>query len=171
MGDAMRHSVWGLGLLLLAVWAGPATADDKDSQPNWFSRVFGGGKSSRPEPKKGDNAAKPRADAATAKARIAGAKTTYFRRLEVCDKLKQVAVQTGDDTLLRRAEQLEVRVWDTYQAQLKRVAQNRATLSPEEQTLDDHLGIDAQGTSRRTTVPPGGDAIRTVPGSGLAGRR
>jgi len=157
--------------VLLAVWTGPATADDKDSQPNWFSRVFGGGKASRPEAKKDKNAAKPRANAATAKTGTAGPLKTYFRRLEVCDKLKQVAVQTGDDTLLRRAEQLEVRVWDTYQAQLKGLAQNRSTLSPDEQTLDDHLGIEARGTSRATTAPAGGDAIRTVPGSGLAGRR
>jgi hypothetical protein len=44
---------------------------------------------------------------------------TLFRRLDVCDQLKLIANQTGNDSLMRRAEELDSRSWDVY---TKRVA-------------------------------------------------
>jgi hypothetical protein len=39
----------------------------------------------------------------------------YLRRQAVCDRLRQVAVQSGDDALYQQAQDLEDRAWALYQ--------------------------------------------------------
>ncbi len=38
----------------------------------------------------------------------------YFRRLAVCDRLREIAIQTHDDALERKVEQLSQQVFDVY---------------------------------------------------------
>ncbi len=64
--------------------------------------------------------------------------TVLLRRLEACDKLREIAIQTKDDDLLRRAEQLEERAQAAY-------AQRTANLrgggfESDEKTIDRYLG-------------------------------
>jgi hypothetical protein len=89
-------------------------------------------------------------------------RTKYFERLKICNKLRAVALQTGDDELLRQAEQLEIRSWDAYQAQLKRLSQNPSAVSPEDD-IGRHV---SSGTSAPRTGPSA-----TPPNPGASARR
>jgi hypothetical protein len=40
-----------------------------------------------------------------------------LRRVEVCLRLRQVALDTGNDELQRQAEELEMRAWEVYRKQ------------------------------------------------------
>lgn len=150
----MRRAIGGLGALSLATLsltflaAGQAGADDKPSA-NFFTRLLPWNKP-KPEPRKEEATAV--AQTQLVQARLAAAKTSYFERLKVCNKLREVALQSGDDELLRKAEQLEIRVWDAYQGQMQRLAGGGGTLSAEEQALDRHLrGDTATGPRRAAT--------------------
>jgi hypothetical protein len=53
---------------------------------------------------------------------------TLLRRLEVCDKLRLVAIQTRDDALLRRADELDQRALEIFSG---RVARMPGSVSPD----------------------------------------
>lgn len=174
-GETMRHVFWAAGALNLLLLCQPeARADKKEDPPkgNWLSRLFGG-KTKPAEP--GKEAVRPKDAPAPASARIQiqAARDRYLERVKVCDKLRAVAQQTNDDGLERRAEQIEARAWDAYQAQLGRLSGDRPGLSPEEQ-IRDHLGIDAPrgapGAGSRPTVSREG-GIGTPLAPAVAGRR
>jgi hypothetical protein len=119
-----RRLVWGWGVALLiglgtagAALAGPKDDDAaKPSDGGWFSGWFGGKpaepakKKDKPDPK--DAApVKPAPDRRAARNRE---EAVLLRRLAVCDKLKQVALQNGDAELERQADQLDARAWEVY---------------------------------------------------------
>jgi hypothetical protein len=148
----MRHAFWATGLIVLFS-AAPARAEKKEG--NWLTRMFGG-KAKAQEPKKEDPAktgATPSSQAVLFEAR-----QRYLERVKICNKLREIALQTGDDALERRAEQLEDRVWTAYRAQIERLSNRAGGLPPEEQITPDF------------SAPPAG-----VPGTrgaaGLAGRK
>jgi hypothetical protein len=41
----------------------------------------------------------------------------FSRRVEVCLRLRQIALDTGNDELQRQAEELEARAWEVYRKQ------------------------------------------------------
>jgi hypothetical protein len=41
----------------------------------------------------------------------------FSRRVEVCLRLRQIALDTGNDALQRQAEELEARAWEVYRKQ------------------------------------------------------
>ncbi|MGE0529645.1 MAG: hypothetical protein AB7P49_21545 [Bdellovibrionales bacterium] len=65
-----------------------------------------------------------------------------FRRQAVCDKLRAIAMQTGDDNLLRKAEQLDQRAWQVYLQKTQNLATGTATLQEDERLLTERLGGD-----------------------------
>ncbi len=46
--------------------------------------------------------------------RLALAQADLVRRQEVCQKLREIALETGDDDLARKADQLDQRAWDAF---------------------------------------------------------
>jgi hypothetical protein len=152
---------------LLFLLAGTtAAADKKASSGNWLTRMFGG-KAKAPEPKK-ETPKLPKVDAPASKAALHEARQKYMQRVQVCDKLREIALQTGDDAMARRADQLEDRVWNAYRAQLDRLSNASGQLSIDEQSLDRSLDLEA-GRNVRPTGSPTASAGRAAPG--LAGRK
>src|SRR5260370_16767066 len=70
-----------------------------------------------------------------------------LRRLQACDKLREIAIQTKDDALLRRAEELEDRAHATYAHRTASLPSAAPTFQSDEQTIDRYLGA---GKSRST---------------------
>jgi hypothetical protein len=52
----------------------------------------------------------------------------YLRRLQVCTKLREVAVQTNDVDLERLVDQLEERVWNVYAQRTLNLSAGKANL-------------------------------------------
>jgi hypothetical protein len=62
------------------------------------------------------------------------------RRRAVCDKLRLIALQTGDEALMRRANELDDRAWALYQQRTAAVAVPGSAFQSDEQTLARRLG-------------------------------
>jgi hypothetical protein len=77
-----------------------------------FSR-WGGSPPPRPKTPSPTPAAKARA-ADTAAATRAQEEANFLRRLAVCDKLQQMANETGDETLEKQAMQLQQKAQSVY---------------------------------------------------------
>jgi hypothetical protein len=151
-----RLGVWGVGAgLLICLGAAAAAAADKDaaadSSPSWFSRWFGGGakpaeKKPAPPPAKVTakaTPAKPSTVVDAAAAERAREQDTLLRRLDVCDRLMQIAVDMKDEDLQRQVEQLEERARMTYAQRTAYLPAGGAHLELEEQILQKHLGAAA----------------------------
>jgi len=115
-----QRCLWPVGLTValgLCV-AGATLAEEPGSDPGWWSRVFGRG-SSAPAIRKEEK----REDQPASRVPSSGSRPTaqadYWRRLEVCDRLREIAFQTGDSDLMRKVDQLEQRVSDAYVQQSK----------------------------------------------------
>jgi len=59
-----------------------------------------------------------------------------FRRLDVCDQLRLIAMQKKDDTLLHQAEQLEARVWVIYTGRVNPSPAAHAASATEKLAID-----------------------------------
>jgi hypothetical protein len=98
----------GLGMVALA------RADDDNVAPaktgNWFTRIF-----VRDPAKKKDKKDEHVEPAPLSPAQIRQkAQWEWQRRVEVCEKLRQIALETGDQELSRKADALDQRAWDLY---------------------------------------------------------
>jgi hypothetical protein len=149
--------------LLVGLSAGAlALAGDADdvkpapARPGWLSRWFGGkppaadkkdkkDKKPAPAPKdkkpgaNKDKEAAKKPPPANSPASLRGREMAdYLRRLQVCDRLMQVAYDTHDEELQRQIEQLNERIWTTYQLRCERVPARPAMT--DEEILDKHLG-------------------------------
>jgi hypothetical protein len=63
-------------------------------------------------------------------------RNALLRRLQVCNRLRQVAQEKGDAELESRADALEAQAWDVYQRQAARLG---LAASPDEATLQKQL--------------------------------
>ncbi len=82
-------------------------------------------------------------------------KADHFRRVEVCNRLREIAYQTKDLDLERKANHLEQRAFDLYLQRLGQLSGTR--FESDEQILERRLGTEA-------SVRPSG------PGSANTGR-
>jgi hypothetical protein len=119
----MRRFLLALVILAAAALTGWASAHaDEGEAKSWSSRLWpwSSAKKDVPEAKK-DAKSEPATNAATqaAAARRLRAELDWKRRAEVCQKLRQIAYETGDDELDRFAERLDQRVWDEYVKRLE----------------------------------------------------
>ncbi len=105
---SLRTWLFALACGLMAV--GLARSDEPRS--TWFTRLFMPGMKTAAETKKDDPAAKPAAPVVVVDEK--SAKDEWLRRVEVCDKLREIAAENRDDDLKRRADQLEARAWEAY---------------------------------------------------------
>ena len=116
-----------------------ATTPPTESKP-WFQRMFG-----KSEPKKAttplaDEKKTPKQRPSEAAALMLGQEQAdYLRRLEVITQFKQIALQNGDDKLLREAETLEREATEVYQQRIAHLPCARLKPTPE-QELDATLG-------------------------------
>jgi hypothetical protein len=166
-----RLGAWGLSVALWvgagSVWAGEELGGGGPPPPsssgNWIGRWFKPGgpaaeKKPAPEPEKPAPEKKPVpqhrpsvAEEATALRHREEAK--YFRRLKVCDKLREIADLTNDTALQRRADELEARAWDVYTQRTAHLPASQAVFQSDVQTLKKHLGPGAAAAE-----PPAGGA-------------
>jgi hypothetical protein len=92
-----------------------------------------GSASKKPNPEPNVAAARPPGeDSAAVRKREEAA---YFRRLNVCDKLKEIGYQTGDAPLQELADQLAQRAFDVYVARVANLPPSRGEGDLDEQLL------------------------------------
>jgi hypothetical protein len=150
---------WGVTLALL-LGVGPAFAGSDDgatagdngsstSGGNWFTRWFYPAakppekpavptdvekiKKEKDDPKE----AKPLPSAADQRLQE---QAKYFRRLSVCDRLKEIADATNDAALWKRANELDGRAWDVYTQSTAHLPAAQVFFKSDKKTLEKHLG-------------------------------
>jgi hypothetical protein len=134
----------GLGL---AVSAASAQEEKPKYAPkaadlSWFTGWFGGGGSppgvstTPPKPAPGEPAPLTIAQRAEEQDRLMKA---YLRRLDVCDRLREVAQESSDDRLLKEAGRLEELAWRLYQTRSSKLL-GVAGLAGDEETAEEKPG-------------------------------
>lgn len=112
--------VVGLGLL------SPAWAEDaaQKSRSPWWGRLFPWAKTAEGKAEKEGRSARSEKQPApmveSSAVQRARELAAWRRRVEVCDKLREIGLLNKDDNLVRKADQLDQRAWDTY---IRRTAQ------------------------------------------------
>jgi hypothetical protein len=136
----MNRFARGATLFAFLLAGTAALAADPPAEPTyqapWYTRWFGIG----PEPPK--PAPKPKRDPAQeASAQLAAARASLLRRQEVIDALREIAVENGDQALLDRADQLEIRALEVYKQQTARLPFSKMLPSADECSLDRQLDL------------------------------
>lgn len=121
-----RVGAWGMaaalvvGLGAAAAGAGEPDGNARPEPRGLLSGLFG----DKPKPK-AKTETKPTADERPAPSRTTEAvifeqqrqMNALLRRMQVCDRLRQIAEQTGNDELMRQADVLETRAEEVYRQQ------------------------------------------------------
>jgi hypothetical protein len=162
-----RVGPWALTLALSVSVAGSAGAQvpTGGSQGGVFTRYFKRSSSSSPRVEKEDViTASATTPALAAGARQAQALADWVRRSEVCLKLRDIAHETGDDDLWRKADQLEQRAYDAYVQQAGRStsvdeAALQRRLAPAEPTDVQSRLLRSMGLGRKTPPDAGQAAL------------
>jgi len=147
----MKRFVFRLVLALAAAQPLCAAEPGMDGMPEikatWYYRWFGIG-SAPPKP------APPvrREPAAEAAAQRAKAEADLQRRLKVCDEMRRIAVDTGNDQLYERAFILEQKAAELYKQQTAHLPCSR--LVPSEEKLDRQLGTTATAAAAEEKLTP-----------------
>jgi hypothetical protein len=177
---------WGLGTALLLAWGAPfARATDENGEtgrrpdvrpidrPGLIDKLF-----DLTAPDKKPDAKAQKRDAAKAGEKIAGDKrnpaasptmsdltrqdAALFRRLEVCDKLREIALETNNKELDQLAEELDARARAVYAQRTARLHKNGAATDIDEKMLDKKLGIEPMNPEQMPAGKPA--AARTGKG-------
>jgi hypothetical protein len=154
VGSGMMAAVLLTGLAASAAWAQESDGDLHSAAPRpkafwegWFAPA------AKPVEKKPDKLAAPPAGPSAAEVAAATRKrelAAYSRRMEVCDRLMEVAVANNDDAMQARIEQLKDRAWELYQQRTGALSAS-SSLSPDEAVLDHKLGAGLSGRSLTAT--------------------
>ena len=149
-----RLRAWGLSASVVAGVAAPGWAADPpgDAKP-WYTKMFAG----KPDPKPAESRPAPAAPLApeTLADALRAEQDAYLRRLDVCTKLRQVAVESNDEKLLEKADGLEQQATALYHQRTARLGVRggpKGSYSPTvvaakpEATLDKTLGTGAATT-------------------------
>jgi hypothetical protein len=165
-------TAWGVGAALL-LGAGSALADpgtDTSTSGNWFTRWFHpaakpANKDTPPKLKKEDMDKLSAAGQATAVEGAANQRkheeVKYFRRWEVCNKLRDIADQTDDTSLRHKADQMEERAWAVYIERTHFLPSGGAGAEPELKIGERNHAQAAPGAGRA-----GADLINAPSGKG-----
>lgn len=128
-----RLRAWGV-LAALAVLGGTAAAADPDDVPDNYDRGqsgFARWNAGHVEPPKPPPVS-PQVAAAKAKARDTAAalraqeEANFLRRLAACQRLRELAVQTGDESLETLADDLERKADAVFKARTANLAAGKA---------------------------------------------
>jgi hypothetical protein len=168
-GEILTRFAWGATLVALVFVAAPAWADDaaateKPYVAPWYKRWFGIGPDA-PKPAPGPK----RTAAQEAQLQLALAQANHNRRLEVIDQLREIAWQTKNEALMRKADALEKQALDLYMKQTAALPCSNMVPSADERLLDKQLDLGA-GTSAsaaRKLEQPAADTSRTGQASAI----
>jgi hypothetical protein len=125
----------------LPIWMGGRRNAFSEKKPAEAPKAAKTDKADKPDKDKDKDKPAPRpqpADGATTQERELNA---YWRRIEVCDQLREFAVQAGNEELERQADELSQRAFAIYQ-QRSRTAAAAGAPSADEAALDKQLGTD-----------------------------
>ena len=150
VGKGMMAAVLLTGLAASAALAQESDGDLHSSAPKpkafwegWFTPA------AKPVEKKFDKLAAPPAGPTAAEVAAATRKrelAAYSRRMEVCDRLTEIAIGKNDDAMQARIEQLKDRAWELYQQRTGALSASGSP-SPDEAVLDHKLGVGSSGRS------------------------
>jgi hypothetical protein len=169
---------WGLAAtLMMGLSAAVAVAADDDAEstpvkppakaPTWQWKPFAGWfgskaenkaaakkPSSKSEPtvaKKPTAPVKPASIVDEAAAQRGREEVALLRRLQACDKLKEIALRNNDHDLLSRAEELEERAQTAYAQRTAHLRDGAGSFESDEKTIDQFLGA-GKGRSAETSA-------------------
>jgi hypothetical protein len=167
---------WGFSAALLVATGASvrAAGEDEDTAmparpairwSPWAARVLGIDQNPQPKPKPSQKSKKETAkkteaiskkvpvtdDGVVARARE---ETAFLRRLEACDKLTEIAISNNDTVLLRRAEELNRRIWETYSQLTGQSVEPAGNFESDEAAIERLLGPETTTGSSQTAVWP-----------------
>jgi hypothetical protein len=162
-----------LGWGSLAMAGSDDSADRSEPKPaaqksSWFGWMLGGSTPAKPAeappreaPIKKTKPApvKPTPVVDEAAAVRSREETAYLRRVAVCDRLKQVALQNNDQELVKMAEQLEERAWVVYSQRTAQLPASHADFDLDERILEQHDRLSTAAAAAPPVSP-----THTVPG-------
>lgn len=171
-----RVEVWSMtavlavGLGAVAVRAADDHAESTKSSEcgrSWWNPFASGSRSQEKKPaatkpsgktaepaitKRPASAAKTTTAVDEAKAERAQEEKTLFRRLQACDRLKEIAMQTKDEDLLRRAEEMDERTWTLYAQHTAHLRSRPGEFEADAKGLEKHLRA-SQAETQRLEIP------------------
>jgi hypothetical protein len=134
-----RFAAWGLSALAAGALAPVAVAADpaQPEKPGLLSRWLGGSES-KPDPETktfADVPARPPVvlgplDPAVLAEALRAEQDAWQRRMDVCLKLKQIALDRGDEPLARQADELERQATALYHQRTARLGVKAGVRSP-----------------------------------------
>jgi hypothetical protein len=148
----MNRLAFGAALLALAAVVSPLRAEDpapaQATKAPWYKRMFGIGPDPLPPPKpvKHD----PAMDAARERAR---AEADLTRRQQVCDELRLIALDTKNESLAAKADELDRQAWELYRKQTEQLPCSRLMPAQDEKALDRKLGMSSADAADKLTTP------------------
>ena len=160
-----KAAAWGLAATFaIGLGTGLAVAADDTTDatssrssawaPTWQWKPFAGWFGSKEEKKPAEIKPAPKAEPVAktpttpvkpasivegAVVRRSREEAVLLRRLRVCDKLKEIAIRTNDNGLLRRAEELEERAQTTYAQRTAHLQANAGAFESDEELIDRYL--------------------------------
>lgn len=176
-----RLRAWGLSALAAGIGgtagfaADPPSATPPAEKP-WYSRLFGDDEPNPPKsatspatPARPPMPTAPLAPEAVADA-LRAEQDAYLRRLEVCTRLRQIGVETNDDSLLAQADTLERQATALYHGRVARLgvkgvrpsAEPAIASKPAERVLDEKLGSGVATSPLRRPTPTQDDRPATA---------
>ncbi|HEY3789285.1 MAG TPA: hypothetical protein VGL71_10535 [Urbifossiella sp.] len=160
-----RFRAWGLAAAVAVGWGTSAVGADDPSRPpsTVFKKLFGPSK-----PKDGPvaRASTPRSPATVVMplppevvaAALDAEQKAWERRISVCDKLRQIAYETNDESLLRQVDDLERQAASLYSARAAALGVPRVK-SEATETADRKPSEPLKVTAKKLTAPAAPAAI------------
>lgn len=141
----MRGLLIGIGMV--AVLAGPTLAEPPENAPakkSWFGwPSFNRKARAKDAAPKEKEVPSIRIDPNALKARE---KAELGRRLDVCLRLREIALQTRDEDLSNKAFQLEQKAYELFYQRMAQIGSSR--FAADEQTVQRRLASDGRAASR-----------------------
>jgi hypothetical protein len=154
----------GLGTVLAAQErpGGQGGSGAKEVRSSWFKRWFAPARKAE-EKKPATEVEKKLTVVESAAGLRAREEEAFYRRLAVCLKLQEIALQTGDEKLQRKAEELELMAWHVYTQRTAHLPSGAAGFGVDEDALARQLGPsqgEGQGLTGARPAGNSGVAVR-----------
>ncbi len=152
-----RFRVWGLSAALAVGVGGPVVAADPPAEkPTMMQKLFGQSKTKKPGP----TVAPQRPVTITAplppevlKDALHAEQEAYLRRVSVCTELRRIAVERGDEALIRQADDLERQTGAIYNARVASFGVSRTKAPLPEPSIASRDSTSAKMAANKLTAP------------------
>jgi hypothetical protein len=175
-----RFGAWGISLALLSTLSVPAggaepplpvpevRSSDVGLSVPWYRRLFGGTQ----KPKTQIVPVSPQAGRREAAAKtLSEEQAVYLQRLAVCTRLREIALLSGDDGLVTRADDLEKQATELYHKKVAHLPGSRLTSLSAEARLDAKLGTGVATDPMRSAATKSEGDEKSARGSRVSARR